>query len=271
MTPPPTPFHLLRCHQSPLSSLTFNPSNTLLYSADQAGYISITDLRTRRVISYWKAHADGVLGVQEWDDRLIRSVHFSPYRSDKLMGEEGSHGRDNLIHLYHPYRPSVGNKEDHPKVEKSLDVNALNFCRFSLAEVPGKGKGKERKALLAVPNLVNSELADIHHLPSMKRLHSSINGSFTQEIKSKRSGLIMSLHVAFLDGRLAIVMGFEDGRVEMWTCSTAEEGWSKAWDGRMSEKRRWKRVWEGKGHNEAGQLNLHAAARGCCNDCKRLT
>ena len=73
----PTPFHLLRTHHAPLSSVSFNPGNTLLYAGDQDGYISITDLRSRRTVAYWKAHRGGVLTVQEWDGRLIRSVYES--------------------------------------------------------------------------------------------------------------------------------------------------------------------------------------------------
>ena len=72
MTPPPTPFHLLRVHQAPLSALSFNDDNTLLYAADQSGWVSITDLRTRWVVAHWKAHSDGVLGLEEWEGRLIR-------------------------------------------------------------------------------------------------------------------------------------------------------------------------------------------------------
>jgi WD40 repeat protein len=80
MSPPPTPFHLLRTHHSPLSSLAFNPSNTCLYAGDQDGFVSVTDLRARRVIAYWKAHENGVLGVGEWDRRLIRCALDSSCR-----------------------------------------------------------------------------------------------------------------------------------------------------------------------------------------------
>lgn len=165
-----------------------------------------------------------------------------------------------MIHLYHPYKPLPGSSDDAPRVGKSLDVNALNFCRFSLAQIPadGKGKGKEveAEALLAVPNLVNSELADIYHLPSSKRLHSSLNVSDVPEIRGTRSGLIMSLHLSFRETRLVLVMGFEDGRVELWTCPTGDKAWRGTWDGRLSEDRRWTRLWEGKGHNEAGQFRI---------------
>ena len=153
-------------------------------------------------------------------------------------------------------------KDDHPKVNKSLNINALNFCRFSLAPLPPvKGKGKEEEALLAVPNLVDSELADIYHVPSMRRVYSSLNAprqasaprTLAPDPKGSRSGLIMSLHLRFLESRLALVMGFEDGRVELWMCSTNDGDWLGTWDGRLSEGQKWERLWEGKGHNEAGQ------------------
>jgi hypothetical protein len=196
--------------------------------------------------------------------------------STDTNGWEGSHGRDNLIHLYHPYKPIHGVKDEHPKADRSLDVNALNFCRFSLAPLLGNGKGKakekEAEALLAVPNLIDSGLADIYHLPSMRRLHSSVNASLATSSTSRpakvdpkgaRSGLIMSLHLRFLDSRLALAMGLEDGRVELWTCAL-KDGWEGSWDSRLSEERRWKKVSEGKGHNEAGQSITPESSRLDC-------
>lgn len=67
-----------------------------------------------------------------------------------------------------------------------------------------------------------------------------------------------------------LAMGFEDGRVELWECSPGErarigeEGgdvvrqwWEQPSDARdptcSAEDRRWWRIWEQKGHNEAGQ------------------
>lgn len=43
-----------------------------------------------------------------------------------------------------------------PELCYSLDVNALNFCRFSLLLLPADARTDERQALLAVPNLVES-------------------------------------------------------------------------------------------------------------------
>lgn len=77
MPPPPDPFHVLRTHSASLASIAFGGGNTLLYSGGQDGFVSITDLRTRRSILFWKAHEGGVLGVGEWDGRLITSVPLS--------------------------------------------------------------------------------------------------------------------------------------------------------------------------------------------------
>ncbi|WWD18782.1 hypothetical protein CI109_103237 [Kwoniella shandongensis] len=256
MPPPPTPFHLLRAHHSPLSALHFNPSNTLLYSGDQDGYISILDLRVRRVVAYWQAHEGGVLGLEEWEGGLI------------------SHGRDNLIHFYQPLkRPyvsfglSTNAKSSKPGLElkRSLPTNALNFCRFSITAIPSnvadgeKGKGKEKEAIMAVPSLTDSELIDIYHIPSLRRIHASVNLTpKTQEqiaassSDPTRSGLVMSLHIVYLpdSSRLALAAGYEDGRVELFAAPLSAT--STNWDARMSSGPKvWERLWVEKGHNEA--------------------
>jgi WD40 repeat protein len=74
MPSPPTPHHILRTHSSPLSSLSFSPTNTHLYASDQDGNLSITDLRSLRSTSHWKAHDGGALGIQEWAGGTIRYI-----------------------------------------------------------------------------------------------------------------------------------------------------------------------------------------------------
>ena len=212
---------------------------------------------------------------------------------------QASHGRDNLIHVHQPHTShgsslagGPGPSRAAPTLAYSLDTNSLNFCRFSLCPIPSsvnnndKGKEKEHEALLAVPNLVDSELADMYHLPSCRRLHASINyspktrplapvgdGEDTMSVKlaNGRTGLIMGLHLGFhpQTKRLTLVMGFEDGRVELWGCKerpdTAEgvegdeeETWSRSWDARIGKgEPLWERLWETKGHNEAGE-SIHS-------------
>jgi len=72
MPPPPTPFHVLRHHQSPIHHLAFSSSNELIYSGDEQGNIAVIDLKLRRVVASWKAHEAGVLGVGEWEGGLVR-------------------------------------------------------------------------------------------------------------------------------------------------------------------------------------------------------
>ena len=69
--------------------------------------------------------------------------------------------------MYEPLKLSgrLGQGMDKNKgleVIRELDVNALNFCRFSIASSPssgggGKGKGKEAEGILVVPSLLDSE------------------------------------------------------------------------------------------------------------------
>ena len=74
--------------------------------------------------------------------------------------------------MYEPLRlyGRLGQGVDKSKgleVVKELDVNALNFCRFSIASSSsggGKGKGKEAEGILVVPSLLDSEYVSFSHL-----------------------------------------------------------------------------------------------------------
>lgn len=66
MAPTPTPHFILRHHSAQINALTFSPSNHLLYSGDADGIVAVTDTKSRRALAVWKAHEDGVLGVEEW-------------------------------------------------------------------------------------------------------------------------------------------------------------------------------------------------------------
>ena len=79
-----------------------------------------------------------------------------------VADNKGSHGRDNKIWMYEPLKLSgrLGHGVDKstglPTI-RELDVNALNFCRFSIATSIGKGKEKEAEGILVVPSLLDSE------------------------------------------------------------------------------------------------------------------
>jgi hypothetical protein len=135
--------------------------------------------------------------------------------------------------------------------KSTLDVNSLNFCRFSLSTLPDF----PNEAYLATPNLTSSETIDIYHLPSCKRLHSSIGYIPTVKADAGRGGgIIMSIHLGFHKGKAVLVVGFEDGRVEVWSCE--KEELKMVWDGRVGQDVVWNKLWEGKKHNEAGLLSF---------------
>ncbi|KIR58390.1 WD-repeat protein [Cryptococcus bacillisporus CA1873] len=273
-SPAPVPFHTIRTHSSPLASLHFSasPPNSHLYAGDQDGWISVLDLKVRRVIAFWKGHEGGVLGLGEWQGGLI------------------SHGRDNVIHFYEPLkRPYIpiptsstpDPKSYQPSIKRSLPTNALNFCRFSLVAIPAHTvtsvDKKQKEAVMAVPSLVDSELVDIYHIPSLKRLHASINFSSKPPPQTptnvdlpgtSRTGLIMSLHLFHppptsfcADGEersLGLVIAYEDGRVEL--LSAPLSSLDTPYDAKMTASTStskgmstnpWKLRWCGKGHNEA--------------------
>lgn len=70
----------------------------------------------------------------------------------------------------------------------------------------------------------------------------------------------MSMHLRVLPSRvtespteLRLIASFEDGRVEAWSLyADRAEGLLRITDGRNQGDQGWKKVWEGKKHNEAG-------------------
>ena len=84
------------------------------------------------------------------------------------------HGRDNKLHVWErpvPPEDVVNSVEQafitsqSPNLKFSMDVNALNFCRFSLFKgAPGEC------SLVAVPNLVDSAFVGFCFLCRIVRL-----------------------------------------------------------------------------------------------------
>jgi hypothetical protein len=82
------------------------------------------------------------------------------------LSERDSHGRDNKLHIWRrPERAApiqVGASATAPALSApvrldSMEVNALNYCRFSLLPVPETvGRGGVDELWLALPNLVES-------------------------------------------------------------------------------------------------------------------
>ena len=75
--PPPTPKHLIRSHRAHVNVVHVSEDNERIYSGDAEGTVVITSTRSLRAIAHWKAHTDGLLGVQEWEGSIITSVRDS--------------------------------------------------------------------------------------------------------------------------------------------------------------------------------------------------
>ncbi|EPQ52637.1 WD-40 repeat-containing protein [Gloeophyllum trabeum ATCC 11539] len=233
----PNPSHRLRSHASPVHVACFSEDNKRIYTGDGSGWVMITSTRTLRALASWKAHADSLLGIQEWEDSII------------------THARDNKLYVWkslHEARMALGGSAALPGLQTpsllyAMDVNALNYCRFSLCPLPPPRRTGEISALLAVPNLIESSLADVWTLPSPQRLHAAIGKTewFSTPAADghggSKSGIIMSMHLFLTDtGELRILLGYENGAVTMWRYSRTDNetsvegvGWESIWSHKL--------------------------------------
>ncbi|KAH9960925.1 WD-40 repeat-containing protein [Russula dissimulans] len=258
----PPPLHIIRSHSSAISTLFISGDNERIYSGDISGLVVITSTRSLRPLASWAAHTDGLLGVEEWGKQVI------------------THGRDNKLHAWRlpsqtpsTVRGSASAPPDTddtsaPALRYSLDVNALNFCRFSLLPLDMHAHAPsvttEPRALVAVPNLVdsslaseNSLLADVWALPSKERIHAAIGkgrldaptmvGSDGRGVKNP-TGIVMSMHLLPAPGgatrmaerALSLIASYENGSVKLWRYRNIEKersiegvGWECLWSSKL--------------------------------------
>ncbi|KZT53245.1 WD40 repeat-like protein [Calocera cornea HHB12733] len=232
--PAPSPTHILRQHNAQINALAFSADNSLIYSGDSDGMVCIVYCKILRPVSLWQAHTGSILGIEGWDGKVV------------------THGRDNKLHVWllpaiiEAISDSTSSSLEQPTLVYSLDVNALNYCRFSL--LPGSAHDPSSStALVAVPNLVDSDFVDIWELPSLQRLHAAV-GKASQEPATSdgtgrtKTGIVMSIHLyrapaglGSRSGQLRIVAGYEDGSVRLQvydglaSTSIEGQGWVNLW------------------------------------------
>ncbi|EPS95024.1 hypothetical protein FOMPIDRAFT_150161 [Fomitopsis schrenkii] len=240
--PPPSPAHILRTHSAAVRVLAFSDDNERLYSGDAEGTVVVTNTRSLRPLAVWKAHTDGLLGIQEWEGQII------------------THARDNKLHVWERVlepAAALGHAASlslpTPPLCYSMDVNALNYCRFSLMPLAESARNDERRALIALPNLVESSFADIWALPSQKRIHAAVgkagqpDGPSLDGRGSSATGIIMSLHLyeashphTSSPGGLRLLSAYENGAVTCRAYTRTDKvvsvegiGWSSLWSVRL--------------------------------------
>ena len=169
---PPSPTHLIRSHSSPICTVNFSKDNERIYSADASGLVVVTSTRSLRAIASWKAHTTALLRVDEWDITVVTSALFLSLDESLITVVPLRHGRDNKLHLWSrvedvPSASSIRLGDSAsvpgilvPELRSSMDVNALNFCAFSLLPLTQFGSERQTtvQALIALPNLVDSSL-----------------------------------------------------------------------------------------------------------------
>lgn len=85
LPPPPSPSHILRIHAASVTHVSFSADNSRLYSGDVLGNVNVTTTRSLRPIASWKAHSDGILGIQEWTNTIITFVLFKMNLLESLL------------------------------------------------------------------------------------------------------------------------------------------------------------------------------------------
>ncbi|KIJ67111.1 hypothetical protein HYDPIDRAFT_109119 [Hydnomerulius pinastri MD-312] len=247
---PPSPLHVLRTHIEPVSALFISHDNERIFSGDAKGRVVVTSTRSLRAIANWAAHTDALLGIEEVGNQIL------------------THGRDNKIHVWDQPTESASIRQGGaasltdlpiPSLCYSLDVNALNYCRFSL--LPSSSPESEIAALIAVPNLVESSLADVWMLPDRKRLHAAIGDpkdtsatSFSDGRSGSKAGIIMSMYLYYApltlpstssaQRDLRLLCSYEDGGVVLRRRTTPENT-------QTVEGRGWEVIWKSKVHVES--------------------
>ncbi|KAF8896230.1 WD-40 repeat-containing protein [Infundibulicybe gibba] len=239
----PPPAHLLRSHTTPITALAFSPDNERLYSGETSGRILITSTRSLRALALWPGHSSSILGIEEWADSII------------------THARDDKIRVWtrvveRPLEARLGGTAalldlPVPEMKYEMDVNALNYCRFSLLPCA------DGTALIALPNLVDSTVADVWSLPSRDRIHAAVglDGKVRSTLFSSNpegrntSGIIMSLHLyrtspaspsSSTASELRLLTAYESGTVILRKYSRTDKpksveglGWDVIWNVRV--------------------------------------
>jgi len=111
-----------------------------------------------------------------------------------------------------------------PRLLLELDVNALNYCPFSLLETPGASSSRVPDDdvppfLLAVPHTLEAAWVDIYEMPAKRRIFEAIGRPALVD-KGNRSPIAMAMHLfrhqSTTEGETTYLLGgYEDGSVSL--------------------------------------------------------
>ncbi|PSR78991.1 hypothetical protein PHLCEN_2v7178 [Hermanssonia centrifuga] len=81
---PSAPTHLLRYHLAAVNALHLSEDNERLCSGDASGTVIVTSTRSLRPLARWKAHEEGLLGVEEWED-MVETTNYTSGNSHRSL------------------------------------------------------------------------------------------------------------------------------------------------------------------------------------------
>ncbi|CAK7209826.1 Astra associated protein 1 Asa1 [Sporothrix curviconia] len=246
----------MRLDQTVASGATMT-ADTRLATGDSDGYVVLWDLAIVRARAVWRAHKNSILGMAAWDDDRQLVTHGRDHRlvvwqvgvadearlstvlplddesaassrptSAKASGETASRPQPWMVHV--------------------LEVNTMNFCAFAWSGLVGSVAAVEaasvsavgepsstdvavatdapapRERLLAVPNTLTLEAADLYHLPSQRRINTIRLGT--------KEGMIMAMALFYASAppaapeTLVLIAAFENGVVVLATLAHGADG-----------------------------------------------
>lgn len=199
----PTPRWVLRHHApTPVHAVSFANGHEFVVAGDADGRVSVTATADYRPRLFWAAHSSTVLRAAVWEGYIV------------------THGRDNRICLWEAPEelicaPSglggldMKRTDAPPPLVLELPVNALNYCAFDMV-------ARGARALLAVPNTLESAHIDIYELPAARRIVAAIGSDVAATPGTVRPAIAMALRLFESGGELHLMAGYEDGSVTLW-------------------------------------------------------
>ncbi|SPO38538.1 uncharacterized protein PSFLO_04016 [Pseudozyma flocculosa] len=255
----PAPFWVLRHHSPHSIQHLFVDSHTqLLIAGDAIGRVSVTHLDHYRQHAFWSPHSDSILGVNLHGNLAITHGRDNRLALWRLANTHRGHraaaaaGADAIAIPNHtaPHSISIPSRLVQslptPTLVCQLEVNALNFARFSLlltnppahaaTTIDDDDTHPPFQALIAVPHTLDAAWFDVFHLPTGNRIHQAVSKPDIAAKPGHRQPIIMSLRLLrprrTPHGSLACLVGYEDGYVKLWS-HDQPTGWTLAWQRRL--------------------------------------
>ncbi|KAL1918090.1 uncharacterized protein VTP21DRAFT_3356 [Calcarisporiella thermophila] len=191
------PSYVFRGHTSQVNTILFTNDNRNLISGDADGYIIVWNLKTRRPLHRFRGHEDSIIAVWPLDGIII------------------SQGRDNKLKVWE-LEDSASEPIRMNSPQRTIPVNSLNFCSFSLC------CGGSNQQLIALPGLERSDVVDIFDFNEMQPLFKNIG-----EDVRKQTGLCMAIRLFKLESFYLLLVAYESGNVILWKLmDNVEKVWS---------------------------------------------